>query len=127
MDTTDYSKAGKWPLCDQCDFKFPNNEKLRKANVRIAELEQRIEHLRVSRRVLMSLLESVDRDKKALEGQLENALRKLKGKPIVKQESNPFEVVIDNTNKDKDLINRIANDAISTKELQDIDARYDEL
>ena len=38
---------------------------------RIGELEQRVEHLRVSRRVLMNLLEKVEREKVALVHQLE--------------------------------------------------------
>ncbi len=33
---------------------------------RVKELEQRVEHLRVSRRVLMNLLEKVEREKVAL-------------------------------------------------------------
>lgn len=38
---------------------------------RIGELEQRVEHLRVSRRVLMNLLEKVEREKVALVHSLE--------------------------------------------------------
>ena len=38
---------------------------------RVGELEQRVEHLRVSRRVLMNLLEKVEREKVALVRQLE--------------------------------------------------------
>ncbi|KJR45078.1 hypothetical protein UF75_4550 [Desulfosporosinus sp. I2] len=38
---------------------------------RIGELEQRVEHLRVSRRVLMNLLEKVEREKVALVHHLE--------------------------------------------------------
>lgn len=38
---------------------------------RIGELEQRVEHLRVSRRVLMNLLEKVEREKVALVQHLE--------------------------------------------------------
>ncbi|KGP76918.1 translation initiation factor 2 [Desulfosporosinus sp. Tol-M] len=38
---------------------------------RVGELEQRIEHLRVSRRVLMNLLEKVEREKVALVRHLE--------------------------------------------------------
>ncbi len=38
---------------------------------RIGELEQRVEHLRVSRRVLMNLLEKVEREKVALVHNLE--------------------------------------------------------
>ena len=38
---------------------------------RIGELEQRVEHLRVSRRVLMNLLEKVEREKVALVRNLE--------------------------------------------------------
>lgn len=39
--------------------------------VRVGELEQRVEHLRVSRRVLMNLLEKVEREKVALVRHLE--------------------------------------------------------
>jgi len=39
------------------------HEEIRVLRARIAELEQRIEHLRVSRRVLMNLLEKVEREK----------------------------------------------------------------
>jgi hypothetical protein len=39
--------------------------------VRVGELEQRVEHLRVSRRVLMNLLEKVEREKVALVHNLE--------------------------------------------------------
>ena len=39
--------------------------------VRVGELEQRVEHLRVSRRVLMNLLEKVEREKVALVHHLE--------------------------------------------------------
>ncbi|MCO5386849.1 translation initiation factor 2 [Desulfosporosinus sp.] len=38
---------------------------------RVGELEQRVEHLRVSRRVLMNLLEKVEREKVALVRHLE--------------------------------------------------------
>ena len=38
---------------------------------RVGELEQRVEHLRVSRRVLMNLLEKVEREKVALVHHLE--------------------------------------------------------
>ena len=38
---------------------------------RVGELEQRVEHLRVSRRVLMNLLEKVEREKVALVHNLE--------------------------------------------------------
>ncbi len=38
---------------------------------RVGELEQRVEHLRVSRRVLMNLLEKVEREKVALVRRLE--------------------------------------------------------
>lgn len=47
------------------------NEELRVAKARIAELEQRVEHLRVSRRVLMNLLEKVEREKVSLVHKLE--------------------------------------------------------
>jgi len=39
--------------------------------VRVGELEQRVEHLRVSRRVLMNLLEKVEREKVDLVHHLE--------------------------------------------------------
>ena len=38
---------------------------------RVGELEQRVEHLRVSRRVLMNLLEKVEREKVFLVNRLE--------------------------------------------------------
>lgn len=38
---------------------------------KVSELEQRVEHLRVSRRVLMNLLEKVEREKVALIHNLE--------------------------------------------------------
>ena len=46
-------------------------EELRHTKARVAELEQRIEHLRVSRRVLMNLLEKVEREKVNLVHRLE--------------------------------------------------------
>jgi len=46
-------------------------EELRAAKGRIEELEQRVEHLRVSRRVLMNLLEKVEREKVTLIHKLE--------------------------------------------------------
>ena len=48
------------------------NEELRTAKARIGELEQRVEHLRVSRRVLMNLLEKVEREKVTLVHKLES-------------------------------------------------------
>lgn len=48
------------------------NEELRAAKARIGELEQRVEHLRVSRRVLMNLLEKVEREKVTLVHKLES-------------------------------------------------------
>lgn len=47
------------------------HEELKVAKNRINELEQRVEHLRVSRRVLMNLLEKVEREKVALVHKLE--------------------------------------------------------
>lgn len=47
------------------------NEELRLTKYRVGELEQRIEHLRVSRRVLMNLLEKVEREKVTLVHKLE--------------------------------------------------------
>lgn len=44
---------------------------LRSTQSRVGELEQRIEHLRVSRRVLMNLLEKVEREKVTLVHKLE--------------------------------------------------------
>ena len=41
---------------------------------RVGELEQRVEHLRVSRRVLMNLLEKVEREKTVSISKLERAL-----------------------------------------------------
>ncbi|MDA8227355.1 MAG: translation initiation factor 2 [Desulfitobacterium hafniense] len=46
-------------------------EELRVSKARVGELEQRVEHLRVSRRVLMNLLEKVEREKVALIHKLE--------------------------------------------------------
>lgn len=46
-------------------------EELRLTKFRVGELEQRIEHLRVSRRVLMNLLEKVEREKVTLVHKLE--------------------------------------------------------
>lgn len=47
------------------------HEELRLIKFRVGELEQRIEHLRVSRRVLMNLLEKVEREKVTLVHKLE--------------------------------------------------------
>lgn len=46
-------------------------EEVKLLRARVGELEQRVEHLRVSRRVLMNLLEKVEREKVALVHQLE--------------------------------------------------------
>ncbi|MDQ7096074.1 translation initiation factor 2 [Desulfosporosinus sp. PR] len=46
-------------------------DEIRLLRARVGELEQRVEHLRVSRRVLMNLLEKVEREKVALVHQLE--------------------------------------------------------
>ena len=46
-------------------------EEIKILRTRVGELEQRIEHLRVSRRVLMNLLEKVEREKVALVRKLE--------------------------------------------------------
>jgi predicted RNase H-like nuclease (RuvC/YqgF family) len=46
-------------------------EESRIAKARVVELEQRVEHLRVSRRVLMNLLEKVEREKVTLVHKLE--------------------------------------------------------
>ena len=47
------------------------NDEVKELRARVGELEQRIEHLRVSRRVLMNLLEKVEREKVALVRKLE--------------------------------------------------------
>ncbi|MFZ3132459.1 MAG: translation initiation factor 2 [Desulfosporosinus sp.] len=46
-------------------------DELELLRARVGELEQRVEHLRVSRRVLMNLLEKVEREKVALVRHLE--------------------------------------------------------
>lgn len=46
-------------------------DEIRVLRTRVGELEQRVEHLRVSRRVLMNLLEKVEREKVALVRHLE--------------------------------------------------------
>ena len=46
-------------------------DEMKLLRARIGELEQRVEHLRVSRRVLMNLLEKVEREKVALVQRLE--------------------------------------------------------
>lgn len=46
-------------------------DELKLLRARVGELEQRVEHLRVSRRVLMNLLEKVEREKVALVYRLE--------------------------------------------------------
>ncbi|KGK86686.1 translation initiation factor 2 [Desulfosporosinus sp. HMP52] len=48
-----------------------SNEEIKLLKARVGELEQRVEHLRVSRRVLMNLLEKVEREKVALVRNLE--------------------------------------------------------
>ncbi|AFQ44644.1 MULTISPECIES: hypothetical protein [Desulfosporosinus] len=48
-----------------------SNEEIKLLRARVGELEQRVEHLRVSRRVLMNLLEKVEREKVALVRNLE--------------------------------------------------------
>jgi predicted RNase H-like nuclease (RuvC/YqgF family) len=55
--------GGRW-LVDSID-------EIQLLRSRVGELEQRVEHLRVSRRVLMNLLEKVEREKVALVHQLE--------------------------------------------------------
>lgn len=47
------------------------NEELHVLRAKVGELEQRVEHLRVSRRVLMNLLEKVEREKVFLVRKLE--------------------------------------------------------
>lgn len=49
----------------------PIVDEVKLLRTRIGELEQRVEHLRVSRRVLMNLLEKVEREKVALVQHLE--------------------------------------------------------
>ena len=46
-------------------------DELQLLRARVSELEQRVEHLRVSRRVLMNLLEKVEREKVSLVHRLE--------------------------------------------------------
>lgn len=46
-------------------------DEIKLLRARVGELEQRVEHLRVSRRVLMNLLEKVEREKVALVRNLE--------------------------------------------------------
>lgn len=46
-------------------------DEVRLLKARVGELEQRVEHLRVSRRVLMNLLEKVEREKVVLVHRLE--------------------------------------------------------
>ncbi|MDR3602796.1 MAG: translation initiation factor 2 [Desulfosporosinus sp.] len=46
-------------------------DELKLLRARVGELEQRVEHLRVSRRVLMNLLEKVEREKVVLVHRLE--------------------------------------------------------
>ena len=48
-----------------------SNEELHVLRAKVGELEQRVEHLRVSRRVLMNLLEKVEREKVFLVRKLE--------------------------------------------------------
>lgn len=48
-----------------------STDEIRLLRARVGELEQRVEHLRVSRRVLMNLLEKVEREKVALVHHLE--------------------------------------------------------
>ncbi|WP_407308584.1 translation initiation factor 2 [Desulfosporosinus sp. SB140] len=48
-----------------------STDEIRLLRARVGELEQRVEHLRVSRRVLMNLLEKVEREKVSLVHQLE--------------------------------------------------------
>ena len=48
-----------------------SKDEVKLLRARIGELEQRVEHLRVSRRVLMNLLEKVEREKVALVYHLE--------------------------------------------------------
>ncbi|MDD2497633.1 MAG: translation initiation factor 2 [Desulfitobacteriaceae bacterium] len=45
--------------------------------IRIEELEQRVEHLRVSRRVLMNLVEKLEKEKNCAMTKLEKENRKL--------------------------------------------------
>jgi predicted RNase H-like nuclease (RuvC/YqgF family) len=44
---------------------------------RIKELEQRVEHLRISRRILMNLVEKLENDKNKMRTKLEKENRKL--------------------------------------------------
>lgn len=45
---------------------------------RVAELEKQLENLRLSRRVLMDLLEQLEKEKKALRAQLEKKAKDLR-------------------------------------------------
>lgn len=53
-------------------------DELQLLRARVEELEQRVEHLRVSRRVLMNLLEKVEREKVSLVHRLEKENVRLK-------------------------------------------------
>lgn len=44
---------------------------------RVGELEKQVENLRISRRVLMNLIEKIEREKKSVVGRLEKENRKL--------------------------------------------------
>jgi len=68
--------------------RLENENKLQKT--RISELEQRVDHLRTSRRVLMNLLEKVEREKVAVEF----SLKRRRDKSF---RPNKFKVVIDNS------------------------------
>lgn len=52
-------------------------EELNVAQARVIELEQKVEHLRVSRRVLMNLLEKVEKEKIAMVYKLEKENNRL--------------------------------------------------
>jgi len=54
-----------------------NSPELELLRERVCELEEKVEHLRVSRRVLMNLLEKVEREKGGIVTRLERENKKL--------------------------------------------------
>jgi predicted RNase H-like nuclease (RuvC/YqgF family) len=67
----------KAEMCNGCD-----NKRLKE---RVTELEQKVEDLRMSRRVLMDLIERLENENKTLKSHRKN--RK------IKSENNPFKLV----------------------------------
>ena len=74
----------------QQDYIKRLEEQLTMQKNKINELEQRVDHLRTSRRVLMNLLEKVEREKVVAE--YLNKRRKQINRP-----RNPYKVVVDNS------------------------------